>query len=103
MIASSGTDADERQLVFDCDRRNECLRSVTARHAQTVGTAGNCVARELFEVKPRFQHDGLDAEFSCLVEKPELFDFAATRLRIAQQHRMLGRAARPHAYVDRAL
>ena len=100
MVAGSGAHAHERQPVLDRDRRDERLRPVAAGHAETVGAAGDGVARELLEIQPVVEQDRLDAELRGEVDEPEALDLPAAGPRVAEQHRVAGRTARAHPHVE---
>ncbi len=91
MVPGPGRHAHERQAVLDRDRGHQRLGAVTAGHAQAVSATGDGVASELLEVEAVIEHDHLHPQFLGEPHQSELLDLAATRPRVAQQHRMSGR------------
>ena len=100
VVASSGAHTDEGQSVLDRDCRDECLRTVTTRHAQAVRTPLDGIARELLEIEAVVEEHGLDAQLRGKVDESEALDLSAARPRVAQQHRLTRWTSRSYTDVD---
>lgn len=83
--------------MLDRDGGDQCLRAVSASHAQAVGTPGDGVSGQLSEVEPVVEHHGLDPQGRGQLHQTELLYLAATRPRIAQQDRVRGSCGTVHS------
>ncbi len=91
VVAGSGRDQHEREVVLDGDRRHQRLGTIAARHAQAVSPPCHCIPGQLLEIEALGEHDDLDAEALGQFYQAELLDLAAARPRVAQQDRVPGR------------
>ena len=97
VVAGTGRDAREGQVVLGRDRGDERLGAVTACGRETVGPVGHGVTDQLLEVVTGLQLDRLDPARPSLVGQVVADGLAAAGPRVPHDDRALGRRRRPGA------
>ena len=78
---------DMRNVVSHCDRCDERLRAVTARHADHVRPLAQSLFCQFQEVVTTLEHHRLDSALACLTRQVEALGFSAAGLGVDQQDR----------------
>ena len=82
------------------DRGDDRLRAVPAGHGQPVRAALDGGADQRLEVVTTLQFDGLEATAAGLLGQREALGFAATGLRVVEEHRSLRRRCARQIHMD---
>ena len=89
VIARSGRDADEWQVLAARRGSDDGHRAVPAGHAQRIGAAGDRITHESREIPPGLQNDTTDAQSACLLAQPDAGRRATSRGQVDEQDRTL--------------
>jgi hypothetical protein len=88
VVTRPGRNTGVRQSALGGDRGHDGLRAVPAGHGQPVRAARDGGADQRLEVLTALELDRLDPTLAGLLGQREAHRFAATRLRVVEQHRM---------------
>lgn len=87
MVAGACGDANEGEVVAECDAGNRRLRAVPTCHAEHVGAAGDGLLGKPEQVVSWCQHHRLDSSPAGLLDQVEPLDVAAARPGVHEQDR----------------
>ena len=93
VIARSGRDADERQVLAARRGGDDGHRAVPAGHAEGVGAAGDRITHESRQIAPGLQDDTTDAQSARLLAQPDAGRRATSRGQVDEQDRTLQHGA----------